>query len=121
MEKENVTLTSNEVVKSEKLIVKNDEIAKIVNKHFSETVDKLNSFEWPSCASEYTEDQLTNIINKYESHPSIKKIKGNYTIKQKFSFKPVTVMLLKIFLLTKLQVIPVNMLYLDFYKNGRMN
>ena len=31
-----------------------------------------------------------NII-KYKSHPSIKKIKSNYTIKQKFSFKPVTV------------------------------
>ena len=35
--------------------------------------------------------QLTDIINKYKSHPSIKKIKSNYTIKQKFSFKPVTV------------------------------
>ena len=45
IEKENVTLTSNEVVESEKLIVKNDEIAKIFNKHFSETVDKLNIFE----------------------------------------------------------------------------
>ena len=43
------------------------------------------------CESEYTEDQLTNIINKYKSHASIKKIKSNYTIKQKFSFKPVTV------------------------------
>ena len=65
IEKENVTLTSNEVVESEKLIVNNDEIAKILNKHFSETVDKLNIFEWPSCESEYTEDQRTNIINKY--------------------------------------------------------
>ena len=56
-----------------------------------ETVHKLNIFEWPSCETEYTEDQLTNMINKYKSHPSIKKIKSNYTIKQKFSFKPVTV------------------------------
>ena len=39
----------------------------------------------------FTEDQLTDIINKYKSHPSIKKIKSNYTIKQKFLFKPVTV------------------------------
>ena len=30
------------------------------------------------------------MINKYKSHPSIKKIKSSYTIKQKFSFKPVT-------------------------------
>ena len=82
IEKENVTLTSNAVVESETLIVENYEIAKIFNKHFSETVDKLNIFEWLSCESEYTEDQLTNIINKYKSHPSIKKIKSNDTIKQ---------------------------------------
>ena len=34
---------------------------------------------------------MTDIINKYKNHPSTKKIKSNYTIKQKFSFKPVTV------------------------------
>ena len=73
IEKENVIHNSNEVVENEKLIVKNDEIVKIFNKHFSETVDKLNTFEWPSRETEYTEDQLTNIINKYKSHPSIKK------------------------------------------------
>ena len=56
-----------------------------------ETVDKLNIFEWRSCETEDTEDQLTDIINKYKSHPSITKIKSNYTIKQNFSFKPLTV------------------------------
>ena len=65
---ENVILTSNEVVENEKLIVKNDEITKIFNKHFSKAVHKLNISEWPSCEREYTEDQLTNIINKYKSH-----------------------------------------------------
>ena len=63
----------------------------IFNKIFSETVVKLNIFKWPSCETEYTEDQLTNIIKKYKSHSSIKKIKSNYTIKQKFFIKPVTV------------------------------
>ena len=33
------------------------------NKHFLETVDKFNIFEWPSCECQYNEDQLTNIIN----------------------------------------------------------
>ena len=56
-----------------------------------ETVDKLNIFEWRSCETKDTEDQLTDIINKYKSHPSITKIKSNYTIKQNFSFKPLTV------------------------------
>ena len=89
--KKNVILTSNEVVENEKLIVKNDEITKIFNKYFLEKVDKLNIFEWHSCETECTEDQLTNIINKYKNHPSMKKIKSNNAIKQKFSFKPVTV------------------------------
>ena len=56
-------LNSNEVVKNEKLIVKNDKITKIFNKYFSETFDKLNIFEWPFCETEDTEDQLTDIIN----------------------------------------------------------
>ena len=55
-----------------------------------ETVDKLNIFEWPSCETEDTEDQLTEIINKYKSYSSIKKIKSNYTIEENF-FKPVTI------------------------------
>ena len=91
IKKENVIFNSNEVVENEKLKVKYDEIAKIFHKYFSETVDKLNTFEWLSCETEYTEEQLTNVINKYKSHPSIKKTKSNYTIKQRFSFKPVTV------------------------------
>ena len=33
------------------------------------------------CETEDTEDQLTDIINKYKSHPNIKKMKSNYTIK----------------------------------------
>ena len=49
-----------------RLIVKNDEIVEIFNE---------NTFEWPSCETEDTEHQLTDIINKYKSHPSIKKIK----------------------------------------------
>ena len=79
------------MVENEKLIVKNDETEKIFNKQFSETVDKLNIFERPSCETEDTEEKLINIMHKYKSHPSIKKIKSNYIIKQKFSFKPVTV------------------------------
>ena len=56
-----------------------------------EAVDKLNAFEWPSCETEDTEDQLTDITNKYKNHPSINKSKSNCTVKQKFSFMPVTV------------------------------
>ena len=45
IKKENIILNSNEVVENKKLIVDNDEIGKIFNEHFSETVDKLTIFE----------------------------------------------------------------------------
>ena len=91
IKKENIILNSHEVAKNEKLIVRNEKIVKIFNKYFSETVDKLNIFEWPSCETEGTQDQLTDIINEYKGHPSIKKVRSNYTIKLKKNFKPVTV------------------------------
>ena len=46
-------LNINEVAENEKLIVNNDEIAKIFNKDFLEIGDKLNIFEWPSCETIY--------------------------------------------------------------------
>ena len=48
IEKEEITNNSNEVIKKETLLVKNDEIAKTFNKHFAETVETLNTFEWLS-------------------------------------------------------------------------
>ena len=90
------------MVENEKLIVKNDKIAKICNKHFSETVEN-NTFEWPSCETKGTEDQLNDIINKYKSHPSIKEISllsKNLFLSQ--LLLKILTMLLKIFLLTKL-------------------
>ena len=48
IEKEEITNSSNKVIKKETLLVKNDDIAKTFNKHFAETVETLNTFEWPS-------------------------------------------------------------------------
>ena len=93
IEKENIITNKNEVVQKETLLVNNDEIAKILNNHFSETVEKLNTFEWPSNEKyeNMHNEKLTTIIKKFENHPSIMKIKSKYTIQEKFSIKPVTV------------------------------
>ena len=48
IEKEEIKTNANEIVEKETLLVNNDEIAKTFNKHFAETVEKLNTFEWPS-------------------------------------------------------------------------
>ena len=47
IEKENIITNKNEVVQKETLLVNNNEIANTFNNHFSETVEKLNTFRWP--------------------------------------------------------------------------
>ena len=91
IEKEEITTNTNEIVEKETLLVTNDEIAKTFNKHFAETVEKLDTFEWPSNNEDLTEETLTKIFKKFKNHPSIVKIKNKYLVKEKFSFQPVSV------------------------------
>ena len=90
-EKEDITTNTNEIVEKETLLINNDEIARTFNKHFAETVEKLNTFEWPSNNEDLSEKTLTKIIKKFKNHPSIVKIKSKYLTKEKFSFQPVSV------------------------------
>ena len=54
--------------------------------------------------TEDTEDQLTDVINRYKSHPDIKKIKATTLVSKKNLSELLLKILkiLKIFLLTKL-------------------
>ena len=47
IKKERIIANKNEIVKKETLLVNNDIITETVNNHFSETVEKLNTFKWP--------------------------------------------------------------------------
>ena len=91
IEKEEITNNSKEVIKKEALLVKNDEIAQTFSKHFAETVERLNTFEWPSNNTDLLNDQLTAIIKKFQNHPSIMKLKSKYNFQEIISFKPVPV------------------------------
>ena len=91
IEKEKITNSSNEVIKKETVLVNNDEIAKTFNKHFAETVQTSDTFEWPSKNTNLLNDQLTAIIKKFQNHQSIMKLKSKYNFQEKFSFKPVHV------------------------------
>ena len=62
-----------------------------MNKHFAETLETLNTFEWPSNNTDLLNYQLTAIIIKFQNHPSIMKLKSKYNFQEKFSFKPVPV------------------------------
>ena len=48
------------------MLVNNDEISKTFNEHFAETVEKLNTFEWPLNNEDLTEEALTKIILKIQ-------------------------------------------------------
>ena len=45
IQKENIIINKNEAVRKETLLVNNNEIAKTLNNHFSETVEKVNIFK----------------------------------------------------------------------------
>ena len=79
-------------VQKETLLVNNDEIAKTFNNHFSETVEKLNTFKWPfnERYENIQNEKLATIIKKIENHRSIMKIKSKYAIQERFSVKSVT-------------------------------
>ena len=93
IEKENIITNKNEVVQEETLLVNNDKISKTFSNHFSETVEKLNTFKWPfnEKYENMQNEKFTTIIKKFENHSSIMKIKSKYAIQEKFSVKPVTV------------------------------
>ena len=57
-----------------------------LNKHFTETLETLNTFEWPSNNTGLL-NELTAIIKKFQNHPSVMKSKSKYNFQEKFSFK----------------------------------
>ena len=76
IEKDEITTNTNQIVEIEALLGNNGEIGKSFNKHFAETVEKLNSFEWPSNNEDLTKETLTKIIEKLKNHSCIVKSKS---------------------------------------------
>ena len=88
IEKENIITKKNEVVQKKTLLVNNDEIARTLNNHFSETAEKLNTLKWPfneKCENVHDE-KITTLIKKFENHPSMMKIKGTLMQIEKSSY-----------------------------------
>ena len=57
------------------MVINNDEIAEILNKHLAEMVEKLNNFEWPSNNEDLTEETLTKIIKQFKNHKYYQNLK----------------------------------------------
>ena len=92
---DNITLIENK-----KIISGDQEVAEIFNSYFSNAVKSLNienyehfSFdEYFLCSEKENDDVILRAIEKYENHPSVKKIKENTPQDASFSFKSTDLM-----------------------------
>ena len=75
-------------------ILKNKEIANIINDCFDSIVENLNLEHWEENSNSYSginqRNKINDIIKKYINHPSIKNIKKKYKNINKFSLRQVT-------------------------------
>ena len=85
--------TSGNIILSDKegLILKEIEVAREFNIYFQSIASSLGLFKWSDSSNSLNEPgPIKSIVNKYKSHPSIRKIKSKYVTVKSFSFRPVT-------------------------------
>ena len=80
------------LVEGEKIISDDIAIADTFNSYFSTIVENLDidGFSTFDYSYDPNRDYISNIIVKFEKHPSVVKIKENVKIQHKFHFEPVT-------------------------------
>ena len=71
-------------------MLKNKKFADVFNSYFQSITDSLDLFEWLLGSTDQIYDSVDRIIDSFRFHSSIKNIKRNYKISNKFSFKPFT-------------------------------
>ena len=76
------------LIENDRIICKNNKIAKTFNTYFESVTDSLNLFEWIG-ESVNSNDKIEQILFKFSKHPSILKIKQKVKINRKFSFQSV--------------------------------
>ena len=79
------------LVEGEEIISNDSDIAGIFNSYFANIVENLDIEGFTSYDFSYDpeQDYISNIVEKFKSHPSILKIKGHITIKERFHFDPI--------------------------------
>ena len=80
------------LVEGEEIISDNMAIAKTFNTYFSNIVESLeiNGFETYDFIYNPELDYISNIVEKFKNHPSIRKIKENVKLTERFTFKPIS-------------------------------
>ena len=78
------------LIENDKMLLKNEEVAKEFNQYFGHITDSLDLYEYPDVRVCEGWDDIDNIVYKFRNHPSIIKIKEGYKVKESFSFRLAT-------------------------------
>ena len=93
-DKQAITQTNIVVVDKDGVTSDNFKVAQKLNDFFTDAVDNLGiePFYPQACLGEYTqpENGIKEIIRKYNTHPSIVKIKENVDMNEKFNFQDIS-------------------------------
>ena len=85
-DKHNISKKIN-LIEGDKIISDDDKVAEVMNDFFSNAVQKLSIKGYETnLISDIGNDNILNIINRYNNHPSILNIKKRINVKVKFSF-----------------------------------
>ena len=76
------------LIENDKMILDNESVSEKFNNCFSQIVDSLDLYEFPSEPRREYVDEIDNIVSKFKTHPSIVKIKKHFKIETTFSFIP---------------------------------
>ena len=62
------------LTENDKMTLDNESVSEKFNNYFSQIVDSLDLYEFPSKPSGEYADEIGNIVSKFKTHPSIVKI-----------------------------------------------
>ena len=78
------------LIENDKMLLKNEEVAKEFNQYFGHITDSLDMYEFPDVRVCEGRDDIDNIVYKFRNHSNIIKIKERYKVKENVSFRPAT-------------------------------
>ena len=78
------------LIENDKMLLKNEEVAKEFNQYLGHITDALDLYELPDVRVCEGLNDIDNTVYKFRNHPSIIKIKEQFTVKGNFSFRLAT-------------------------------
>ena len=78
------------LIENNKMLLKNEEVAKEFNQYFGHITDSLDLYDFPDEKVCGGLDDIDNIVYKFRNNPTIVKIKERYKAKGNFSFRLAT-------------------------------